>query len=258
MLEKWLVAIGGADHTEVAHILYVVGDEPPIKDIPSSVEIERCQGLGGVQSIGHYHNFGAEQANSEWIMKLDIDTFPHVNFFPPLLEILEHARPKEWFNVGMIYVNRAFSLGNLSVDRLPLTTAHHMDLVNKRRMISEKKDYPDPQATNWVIRKSDYQAFGGCDPRFRGYGWEDYQQIYAMERQWRGQDPLPGHLDLGNVTRRCRDEIARPKALQLFERNFQLCLLHHWHSDRVSAPPYKAHVSDNKKVLLDCIQKLRG
>lgn len=258
MLERWLTAIAGASHPEVQHLLFVVGEPIPqsFYNVDGLSMVARLvKGPPGYYSIGHYHNMGAELANSEWIMKLDVDTFPHVNFFQQLLDVLDHAGPREWFNVGMVYVHQRYC-NKLSKDKLPLTTPAYAELVQSRRAISANSSYPDPQATNWVVRRQEYLDFGGCDPRFRGYGWEDYQQIYMMEHIFRGTDPLPGSLSITNVTKRCRDEIARPRAKLLFERNFQLALIHHWHQNSAGTP-YKSHVEANRKVLFDCICKVR-
>jgi len=109
-----------------------------------------------------------------------------------------------------------------------------------------------PAASNFICRRGDYLKLGGCDARFKGYGWEDYQQIYMLERHQQGQDPLPGILTARTVTQRCRDEISRRKAKELYDKDRMLCLIHRWHPSSLD-PSYKASMDHNRAVLLDWI-----
>lgn len=254
-LERWVHAVDGATTPEVAHILFFVG-ESVSPNLPSSINGRFSDHVPGEESIGYYHDMGATLCESEWIMKLDIDTPPHQEFFSRLLKVLESAPKKSWFNVGMIYVNNLTSRRLLSSDKLPLKPGEYLDIVNNRKLISSFRGYTDPQATNWVARTQEYLELGGSDPRFKGYGWEDYQQIYMLEKNRIGKDPLPGPVNLTNVTQRCRDEIARPRALQLFKHDPLLSLAHHWHPGSMGKA-YKSHIEDNRKVLLDWITSKR-
>lgn len=179
-------------------------------------------------------------------MKLDVDCLPNLWFFTELLKVLETAGHKEWFNCGMINVNQHASEKFLSQ---PLTNDAYIEVMAHRRMYCA--GHPNPHSTNFVCRRSDYLDLGGCDERFRGWGWEDYQQIYALEKHQQGRNPLPGKLDISNVARRCRDEISRRKALELFERSPWLCLLHHYHAPVLSKMDTSVH---NLEVLFDYIK----
>lgn len=253
MLKKWVRALEGARVPgETSHILFCVGGDvlPELVQKSSFIHAYRCEGPPA--GIGHYHNMGVELVHTPWVMKLDVDTIPHIGFFRALLRTLHQAPLKAWFNVGMIYLSPQDSAAELSLGRLPMEESRHAEIIKDLVRYSSAA-YKAPQATNWVCRKADYQRMGGCDECFRGYGWEDYQQIYGLESQERGEDALPGVTTLENITHRCRDEIARPKALQLFTQDSRLCLLHHWHP--VSADHgYRAHMNANRDLLFHWVQ----
>jgi hypothetical protein len=187
-------------------------------------------------------------------MKLDIDTLPNTGYFHQLIPLLKQAPPRMWFNGGMVYVNRLTSLAMLP-NGVPLFT-HDLIMGNRRTYCTGP--YLDPAASNFICRKEDYLSLGGCDERFQGYGWEDYQQLYMLERHWRQADPLPGPVTLENAPRRCRDEISRPKARELWQRDKRLCLLHHWHpGSKGTAYKNPSTLANNRRILLDNILKAR-
>ena len=207
----------------------------------------------GNLSIGHYHNKGAALAQSEWIMKLDIDTLPNARYFEELLPILKTAGQREWFNGGMIYLSEKGSkLCHTDSDYIP-----YQEIMSSPRSFTVTGRHT-PQSTNFICRRQDYLNLGGCDERFRGWGWEDYQQIYMLERHQLGHDPLPDPITMINVTSRCRDCISKPKAAQLLARSKWLCLLHHWHPK--SGGDYKnpRGTDANRKVLFDYIMQRRS
>lgn len=251
MLEVWLEAIRSCSIPEVEHILFNVGNGPSML---TAAEQLRIVPIASLKSIGHAHNFGAKRATTEWIMKLDVDTLPSLNFFSDLLDVLAGAKEREWFNCGMVYFRQAMSTHYLSKDKMPLSPGF-VENVTTQLPTYSTGSYTLPSATNFICRRADYLALGGCDPRFDGYGWEDYQQIYMLERYQLGRDPLLGVVTLDNVTRRCRDEISRKKARELFERNRTLCLFHRWHPP---AEKNRAKVDANRKVLFDYIQAARA
>ncbi len=251
MLRGWLKAIKGASIPEVRHFIYFVGELPPewwLSEVGNAPIITMMRTEEPGLSIGHYHNLGAMNASSEWIMKMDVDTIPSVSFFKSLLPVLRAARPLEWFNVGMFYVNGVPSNLFLQDRHLPLSRDAFAALVERARL-SGLGSYRYPQATNFVCRKEDYLSFGGCSSEFKGWGWEDYQQIFELEWMQFSKDPLPGSIGIQNVTQRCRDEISRPKARELWKRNKDLCLLHRFHLNG-NNPEYKAQSKQNKEVLL--------
>lgn len=259
MLRIWLKAIARAHDPRVQHIVFFVGDHIP-PDLHQKgvrfVAVERS--LGTLRpSIGTFHNMGAELANTEWIMKLDVDALPNEGFFHHLCTVLRKAPARAWFNVGMFTINKQASETYLNEASDPVSVETYEE-VTKRIMTTTGMSYHLPVATNFVCRKKDYQLLGGCDPRFRGWGWEDYQQIYMLEQHERGADPLPGPITLDNVTIRCRDGISRPKARELWERCNLLALLHHWHAPS-SDNSYKnpRNVNGNRLVLMDYIMQAR-
>lgn len=245
-LEVWFNCILAASIPEVKHIIYFVNEPIPIwlrlffapYDQITAIEVSGDPDL----SIGHYHNLGAKHADREWIMKLDIDAIPNQHYFQELLPILKAAKPREWFNGGMIYVPQSYTKEYLPKSEMP---------VDRDIYLKFAKSFP-PQATNFICRREEYLELGGCDPGFKGWGWEDYQQIYMLQKHFLNADPLPGDIDFNNVTQRCRDEISRPKALELRMKSIWLCLLHRWHPRSIG---FNKHANNNKKVLLDYIKK---
>jgi hypothetical protein len=230
MLHAWVKAMKGAMHPDVVHHVFFVGES--IDPIVTKAGM-MATGVGmqkGEQrpSIGHIHNIAATLVSTPWMMKLDVDAFPHIGFFGSLLPVLAQAKEREWFNAGMFYLNQQSSETFLTPTALPLETDTYLDIVRHLDRYSASS-YHWPAASNFVCRTADYQATGGCSPKFRGWGWEDYQQLYALERLHRGSDPLPGTISIHSVTNRCRDEISRPKARELYLKEPVLALLHHWH-----------------------------
>lgn len=260
-LQVWIKALKAATQWGVHHIVFFVGER-----IPDWWEQEKCEqhNIWGIpvpeppgNSIGYYHNKGAEIADSEWIMKLDVDAIPNTRYFSELRRMIEQANPREWFNCGMLFMSRGASGAHLDLNRMPLTPeAYTRIMLNARGMA--QGSYAKPEASNFCCRRVEYLALGGSDPRFKNWGWEDYQQIYMLEKHWRGCDPLPGLVDISNVTQRCRDEIGRPKANELYLRNRWLCLLHRWHPPSPT-PGYKSSEQShqNRKLVLEHILKAK-
>lgn len=252
MLRGWVKAMRGASISGLWHIIHFVREHPPqwwadeTAGLPIGTLIHLFDPPG--LSIGHYHNFGANASISPWMMKIDIDTLPHVNFFRELLPVLVNAKEREWFNVGMVNVDKKASQHYLADDRLPVSVDTYQMLVQFAG---------PPVATNFVCRTKEYLELGGCDKGFRGYGWEDYQQIYMLERHWLGKCPLPGEINEHNVTNRCREDISRKKARELAASNSLLCLLHRWHPRLTNDPDYRSSMDENKKILLQFINKSR-
>ena len=263
MLRCWFPAVAGATFGNLKHLIFFVGE--PIPDWvqkeygcdPRFHLISQMGDVPGDLSIGHYHNLGARLACTEWIMKMDVDTLPNVHYFRELLPMLSRAGGREWFNGGMVYVDEAPTHTYLSAHQMPLSEKTYRHIMANRSSLCGRLSH-GPAATNFICRTSEYLKLGGCDERFRGYGWEDYQQIYALESHYRGKDPLPGTLNEANVTQRCCREISRPKAHNLWMRNSWLCLLHRCHPASPNRS-YKSHegMLRNRKVLLDFILKAR-
>lgn len=259
MLRIWLKAIEAAHHPEVQHFVIVVDEPVPLFEVPG-VRFICCEGGDGHarQSIGYFHNIAAILANSEWIMKLDVDALPHYQFFSALLPVLRAAKEREWFNVGMFYVKPISSFDLIGLDKNPVSIGAYLEIT--RNLVQHSAShYHKPAASNFVCRREDYLRVGGCDRRFRGYGWEDYQQIFMLEKQQQGCDPLPGTIDFANVTQRCREEISHRKADELYRRNPFLALLHYWHPPSCD-PSYRSkYISRlNRQVLLDNVMKARA
>lgn len=259
-MRVWIKMLRGCSIPEVRHLVYFVGETIPswfgreADGLP--VIAISCEEPPG-KSIAHYHNLGAKRSSTEWIMKMDVDCLAHVRFFRELANKLKDARPREWFNVGMLMINRPTSDAFLSESRMPLSEMSYTRITLNPRA-SCVSSYAQPEATNFVCRRIEYLQLGGADERFHQYGWEDYGQIYMLERHQQGKDPLPGVVNGGNVTQRCRDEISRPKAHVLYALNRWLCLLHRWHPTNAN-PLYKSPeiFTHNREVLLDYITKLK-
>ena len=90
MLRKWAKALESAHVPgQTVHILFCVGESLPDCARVPYIHSYFCQEAPGL-SIGHYHNLGAELANTPWIMKLDLDALPHAGFFRAHA-LLQHA-----------------------------------------------------------------------------------------------------------------------------------------------------------------------
>lgn len=253
MLEVWVEAIRTTSRPDIEHILVVVGEKAPqIPNPPKSLRVVEVA-MPERFSIGHVHNMGAKMANSEWIMKLDIDTLPTLNLFHELKLLLRDAGPRDWYNIGMIYIKQVFSKGMLSKEKMPIGPATLKMVADNLRLYSAH-GYFYPAASNFVCRTQDYLDLGGCDERFNGYGWEDYQQIFMLERYQRAKDPLPGCITSENITTRCREEISRPKAKSLFLGNPNFCLFHRWHR---MGHKDRALMEGNRQLLLDYVMRCR-
>lgn len=256
MLRIWLAALKGATLPGLRHLVFFIGENVPDwvrKEYSSNFQFYQFDEAPGDLSIGHYHNIGAKIADSEWMMKLDVDALPNTRYFKELLPILQSAGPREWFNGGMMYATENTSMALLSLNMMPLSEELYQTLMSNRLRYFGSNT--GPAATNFICRTKTYLSLGGCDEGFRGYGWEDYQQIYMLERHERQANPLPGAVTLENVTRRCCRDISRPKARGLLVRSFWLALLHRFH---LSSPDegYKSHegMLRNRQVLLDYIK----
>lgn len=258
-LRVWFEAVKGATVPGLKHIIIFVGNMIPdwvLREyqLNTSFQFIQTHDVSGDFSIGFYHNMGAKLVCTEWMMKMDIDTIPNVRYFKELCELLHTAQPREWFNGGMVYATEGTSSRLLAADKMPLSEEAYKAIMNNLRGYCGNACI-GPVATNFICRVKDYLSLGGCDERFRGYGWEDYQQIYMLERHQRQGNPLPGGITPENVTRRCCREISRPKAKALWERNPWLCLIHRHHP---SSPDtnYKSRtiMNKNREVLLDYIK----
>lgn len=249
MLERWLRCLRAAQHPEVQHLIFGVNEEEPYpgwnQGFDGGIEWQYLQELGGPKSIGHYHNLGASLSTTEWIMKLDIDCMPNVRYFDELITVLNKAKPKQWFNGGMFYMNRSGSNTYLDKEVTEKTYSH---IMTYRKQFSANP-YLDPAATNFICRRQEYLDLGGCLEGFKGYGWEDYQQIYMLERNYLGHPPFAVPT-IDNVTQQCRNVISRPRATELWKKSWWLCLLHCWHPGS-SDPKYKSPeiLSHNRRLL---------
>lgn len=257
MLLGWVRACKSAWVPEVQHLIYFVNEQPPAwwRSEVGMAPIDMVYKEADPSlSIGHYHNLGAIQADTEWIMKLDVDTIPNRKFFAALIPVLRSAKEREWFNAGMIYLSRT-ATNRITI---PVEDQVYKSVMSLPRAYTTAEGY-FPQATNFICRKADYLKLGGCDERFRGYGWEDYQQIYVLERHQREEDPLPGAVGIENVTQRCRDEISRPKARELANKSQWLTLFHRWHG---SSPDrnYKdrEQMDKNRAIVLEHVHRARA
>src|SRR5207253_2177013 len=136
----------------------------------------------------------------------------------------------------------------------PSTRSTYSSIMSVPRAYTATNGH-EPAGSNFICRRSDYLKLGGCLETFRGYGWEDYQQLYMLEKHQQGKDPLPGRVTPDNVTARCRDEISRPKAKELHGRDRWLVLLHRWHG---TAPNKTMEgMGRNRAILFDYVESKR-
>lgn len=255
-LKHMIARISAARCPGVAHLFLFIGE--PIPDwwvhktshfVGGAVFIDDAPG----KSIGYYHNLGAKLCSSPWMMKLDLDAMPHTTYFKKLLPVIAKAKPREWFNGGMFFLNKYYSNFILGNDDSVLTEATVQQILRNPTSYTNSS-YMIPQASNFICRREEYLTLGGCDERFQGWGWEDYQQLYMLDRYERGKDPLVEKVTVANVTQKCRDIIGRPKALQLLHADPSLCLLHKWHPPVEGQPGYKSNSGKNRQILLEYIQ----
>lgn len=250
MLRSWVKSIRGSIHPFVKHLVYFVRDLPPdwwdseTADLP--ILAVCCPFDPPGLSIGHYHNDGAEISNSEWIMKMDVDTIWNVDFFKTLIPFLCRADQRQWFNCGMVLLTPEMTA--YAENHLPLSVEKHEEFLFKDR----------PVSTNFICRRKTYLKYAQCESAFRGWGYEDYQQIYDLERYQLRRDPLPGDIDINTLTQRCRDEISRPKAMELFGMDKRLCLFHKWHPKTSPGSDYRASAEKNRMILFQHINKARS
>lgn len=230
-LERWTVAIKASAIPEVRNALYKIKG-----------------------NIGEIHNLGAKECGTEWMMKLDVDCLTNTEFFRELIPVLQSAKPREWFNCGMLMLDKADSERYCNTAYLPHDDGKYRKIL---QVLLEKGGIKavTPVSTQFICRTDDYLRLGGCLPAFKGWGWEDYQQIYMLEKFQQGRDPLAGEtVTLQNVTRLCRDLISRPKAIQLTQKSPFLALFHHWHPP---AEKNQRQVDRNRIILYDYIVRQR-
>lgn len=210
-------------------------------------------------SIGEWHNYGIARADSKWVMKLDCDVVGSSSFFVSLCNMLKHngdeARRK-WFNVGFFNLLRSVTA---------TYDAHAGNEAAQENILNMVNGQPEgctlaphyPVASQFVCTKEAYMSFGGCSRKFRGYGWEDYQQLYDLAR-WSngGKRVFPFEkIAYNTVAVLCRDKISRTMSRELWEQDRRLCLFHRWHDTHNNPKDYKSHLPDNLQVLLDHVLK---
>lgn len=234
VLAPWLEGVLGSTIKHIHHAVYFIGEDPPswwwTRTAGTNVYTELLNEVPGVTSIGKVHNLGARIAMTEWIMKMDVDTVPNVDFFNALKSVLLDAGPREWFNVGMFMLNQTHTE---SLREIPVPQAAWREMLGHLPDALVPGWSNGPVGTNFVCRRQSYLDLGGCDPHFHGWGWEDYQQIFMLEAYERGSYPLDGPINLTNVTNLCRD-LSRVKAMQTYQTNCALALAHRWHPRNIN------------------------
>lgn len=255
MAWKWASHMREACHPEVQHLVFFVNEQIPGWRLllPDNFwfVMAPCHPR---TSIGHHHNRGASISESAWVLKLDIDTVAHQDYWNALLPILKTAGEREWFNCGMGYLkhqpSESLAPGITGADVLRLLQSPRSHFDNWKGC---------PSGTNFVAPRLAYLEHAQCDARFRGYGWEDYQQLHALERWQLGKDPLEGcQITAKNVTQLCRDRIGIRKSRELWLRDNRLCLLHHWHPVARGTPYRDRRQMDaNRAVLFEHCQNAR-
>lgn len=262
ILRRWLRSINQATNVNCKHIIQFIGEHIPDwfleEALPNMIAVDFSDDIPGARSIGYYHDLGFARTDTEWVMKLDADCLVNPNYFKQLLPILGNAEPRQWFNGGMFYLNeRVTRFHAPQLDQGLSWEFYQQVMANPTSFASGS--YLLPAATNFICRRKIYLELGGSDAGFKGYGWEDYQQIYMLESHYRCQDALGGvALNLNLVTSHCR-ELSRRKARELWEMDHSLCLLHHWHPVSLD-PRYRSseRMMLNREALLYYILKQRA
>lgn len=261
-LLSFLTHLVRAQHARVVHLIYFIGENPPswFEDVIGDAAIGAvCIDERPGKSIGHWHNEGFKLADTQWVMKLDCDAVPHTTYFNALIPLLEPSQARTWFNGGMMYLNQHYSKVYLGHNSKALEAKEVLFIVkNPHTFIYPQSSYFLPQASNFICRRDEYLKLGGCDVRFQGWGWEDYQQLYMLEHALLGRCPLPSPITLQNVTQRCRDTIGRKKARDLILLEPSLCLLHRWHAQPPIVDAYKVNEHKNRQVLFDYVTRKRS
>lgn len=252
VVKDWISNLWYLQRPWLKHIVIFVGSfvhysaRNLVFNNPNFQLIVKPDDIPGDFSIGHYHNEGFQMAQTEWVMKLDVDAFPNEKYFDNLFPILQSASPREWFNGGMLHLKQGVGFG------LPLSAEEYSHLMRSREACSESPHMP--VGSNFICRRKEYLQLGGCCEQFRGYGWEDYQQLYMLERYRLQAEPL-SDVTLANVTQKCRDDISRPLAKSLWFRNEWLCLLHRWHPvERTGTYRSALQLRKNKETLYHYIR----
>lgn len=261
MLRVFLHHLKNAAHPLVQHLVFILetneAEQATLERLVAGTNISLVFGKERLPSIGRYHNLGFSLVQTEWAMKLDVDAMPHAQFFQLLVQVLENASEREWFNVGMFYLSANRSILLLGTATRPnKLTAIEVAAVAQNPSLYGNSKYQGPGGSNFVCRRKLYLSLGGCSDRFIGWGWEDYQQMAMLDYAWRGHCILPRPILLSNCANLVRDVISRPAAKRLIDLDAGLCLLHHWHPRELGA--YVAHVEENRKALFDYLAGLVG
>ena len=194
--------------------------------------------------IGLAHNFGATIATGQYILKQDVDCLPYDGFYDQVLTFIadELTEPRAWANVGVYYCNEWFSktylTGRITRDIYDLAKDAHKASCNYA------------SGNCFLANREDYLQIGGCSERFRGWGWEDCQVAYCLEKSYNPEFRLSAY-ELETIIDVCRDEITRPKNRATYQRD--IVFLHKWHDPRSDEARYKEFGEHNRKVLLDVV-----
>lgn len=203
-----------------------------------------------VFQIGVALNYGAKCTTADYILKQDVDCLPPPGFYDRVLMYIDELAhdPKAWANVGVFYCNRWFSnkfLNELVSEKTYLLAKH------KSRF---KERLKNACGNCYLVQRLHYLALGGCSERFIGWGWEDYQVAYFLEKALHPHFELSSH-ELPTITAVCRDEIARPKNALTNARD--IVFLHRWHDPGENPPEYGAYIDHNRRILWELIHEFR-
>lgn len=235
MLKLWMAALHHSKEKEkVRHLVLFVNEPVPewfLAEKPSHVEgIAVSAPPNKPFSIGTFHDQAArELVPTPWMMKMDVDTLANPFYFADLVALLEDTSvERKWYCGGMFYTGRrtAQSLQGNSFNPLPMSS--YQFIMNHRKEHCNGTGWSLPGGTQFICRRQDYLNMGGCGNGFQGWGWEDYWQVWQLQRQFLRRAPFDD-LRVKTVTQMCRDRIARPLLLDLWKQHPNLCLIHVWH-----------------------------
>lgn len=240
------------DKTSIDFHLISLGDSDP--------RVKKLCNVGGliyhylpytdVFSIGVAHNYGATISKSEYILKQDVDCLPFAGLYNKILShiLTLRSNQKSWSNIGFFYCNKEFSITHLN----GIISNDLYEQVKNNDNLKETLKYAC--GNNFLVNREHFLKIGGCSQLFKGWGWEDYQVLYFLEKYYNPNFSL-SEYKIDSITQKCRDEIARPKNQITNQKN--IIFLHKWHDPMNNESQYMSFVETNKLHLLYLVSNLK-
>lgn len=208
------------------------------------------QDYQGLFSIGKAINTGAKLVKGEYILKQDVDCLPYPGLYEKLVEhtISIDDNKFAWANIGVYYCNSYFSQKYLHG---PVT---YETYLNAKYNDSYKEKLKIACGNCFLVNREHYLEIGGISDRFHGWGWEDYQLLYYLEKAFNPAFKLSSYNER-SVVKNCREELARPK--NAFTNELDLIFLHRWHDKAKDEKNYRKYTQSNRELLLELVSKFK-